>query len=81
MTTIYCWFYVKNCIFQHMTDKILLVTAPSLCRPLRYPLPLKVEVLEPPSAARNQIAEFQLVSVSCVQLGSNSACVFSESTF
>jgi len=23
-----CWFYVKNCIFEHMTDIIFLVTAP-----------------------------------------------------
>ena len=40
-----CWFYVKNCIFVHMTDKIFQVT---LDLPLRKPGIPKVEVLELP---------------------------------
>jgi len=38
---IMCWFYVKNCIFEHMTDNFFPVTfAPTV--------PLKVNVLKLP---------------------------------
>jgi len=40
-----CWFYVKNCIFEHATNKNFLVTA-SLKDPCSLHYPLKVEVLE-----------------------------------
>jgi len=38
-----CRFYVKDCIFVHMTDKIFLVIDPFMDR-----WPLKVEMLKPP---------------------------------
>ena len=40
---IICWLYVKNCIFEHMTDKIFPVTGP-----LQKPISPKVEMPEPP---------------------------------
>ena len=44
---IVCWFYTKNIIFEHMIDRIFLVTSPLFGDP-RFPLPSKMdEVLEP----------------------------------
>ena len=40
---IICWYFVKNCIFEHITDKIIPVTGP-----FRDPWPPKMELLEPP---------------------------------
>jgi len=42
-----CWFYVKNCIFVHITNNFFLVTGPPSETP-GLPLTRKVEVLEPP---------------------------------
>jgi len=39
-----CWFYVKNCIFVHMTDEIFRDPWSPHCPP-------EVEVLEPPLTA------------------------------
>ena len=48
---IVCWFYVKNCIFEHMTDKFFPVTGPLLERGrpllLHAPPPPKWRVYRP----------------------------------
>ena len=45
---IMCWFYAKNCILEHMTDKIYPVTGSHLRRPPALTAPPKMDVLAPP---------------------------------
>jgi len=60
------WFYVKNCIFEHMTDKNFRVTGP-FRRPTAPTAPhTNVEVLEPPLGTdvnEQLIQYFVLVSI------------------
>jgi len=48
-SVIICWFYVKNCLFVHMTVKNFFPVTDPLQRPLSH----KVKVLEPSLVAEN----------------------------